>query len=174
MTEQFLQHFGLHPVFDCTRCIGVAQSAHTEFFNSCFVAWLVKVGIIGTALRWLSCSPVDKNKITHTQARSFSRAPIHVFQRGVEQFRFLSLRNLRIELFQDVVRFFPEQRSVFAVSRHTISCNLASKSANISRIPFALPRRGKKNIYKKESGCLRPFPRTSALAFHCHSIIIFA
>ncbi len=174
MTQQLLQHFGLHPVFDCTRCIGVAQSAHTEFFNSCFVAWLVKVGIIGTALRWLSCSPVDKNKITHTQARSFSRAPIHVFQRGVEQFRFLSLRNLRIELFQDVVRFFPEQRSVFAVSRHTISCNLASKSASISRIPFALPRRGKKNIYKKESGCLRPFPRTSALAFHCHSIIIFA
>ena len=57
---------------------------------------------------------------------------------------------------------------------HTISCNLASKSANISRIPFALPRRGKKHIYKKESGCQRSFPRTPALAFHRHSIIISA
>ena len=45
MTEQFLQHFWLHPAFDCTRCIGVAQSVHTEFFDSCFVAELVKVGI---------------------------------------------------------------------------------------------------------------------------------
>ena len=33
---------------------------------------------------------------------------------------------------------------------------------------------GKKHIYKNKSGCLRPFPRTSALAFHCHSIIISA
>ena len=174
MTEQFLQHFWLHPAFNRPRGVGVAQRVHTKAPNSCFVAEFVEMGVIGTVFCRFPGTPVDKNKITHTQARSFSRAPIHVFQRGVEQFRFLLLRNLRIELFQDVVRFFPEQRSVFAVSRHTISCNLASKSANISRIPFALPRRGKKNIYKKESGCLRPFPRTSALAFHCHSIIIFA
>lgn len=60
---------------------------------------------------------------------------------------------------------------MFTVSRHTISCNLASKSANISRIPFALLRRGKKNLYKKESRCLRSFPQTSAFAFHRHSII---
>lgn len=49
----------------------------------------------------------------------------------------------------DSIRFFPERRSVLTVSRHTISRNLASGSANISRISFALPRRGKKNIYKK-------------------------
>ena len=103
MTEQFLQHFWLHPAFDCTRCIGVAQSVHTESPDSCLIAQFVKVGIIGTVLCRFPGTPVDKNKITHTQACSFSRAPIHVFQRGVEQFRFLSLRNLRIELFQDVV-----------------------------------------------------------------------
>ena len=50
------------------------------------------MGIIGTVLCRFPGTPVDKNKITHTQACSFSRAPIHVFQRGVEQFRFLSLR----------------------------------------------------------------------------------
>lgn len=38
MTQQFLQHLGLHNAFDCTRCIGVAQCVHAEFFNSCFVA----------------------------------------------------------------------------------------------------------------------------------------
>ena len=45
MTQQFLQHLRLHPAFDCTHCIGVAQGVHTELFNSCFVAELVKVGI---------------------------------------------------------------------------------------------------------------------------------
>ena len=45
VTQQFLQHLGLRPAFDCTRCIGVAQSVHTESLNSCFVAELVKVGI---------------------------------------------------------------------------------------------------------------------------------
>ena len=33
MTEQFLQRFWLHPAFDCTRCIGVAQSVHTGIFQ---------------------------------------------------------------------------------------------------------------------------------------------
>ena len=103
VTKQLLQHLGLYTAFNRSCGVGVAQSVHTEFFNSCLIAQFVKVGIIGTVLCRFSCSPVDKNKITHTQACSFSRAPIHVFQRGVEQFRFLSLRNLRIELFQDVV-----------------------------------------------------------------------
>lgn len=45
MTQQLLQHLRLHTAFDCTHCIGVAQGVHTELFNSCFVAELVKVGI---------------------------------------------------------------------------------------------------------------------------------
>ena len=117
MTEQFLQHFWLHPAFDCTRCIGVAQSVHTESPDSCLIAQFVKVGIIGTVLCRFSCSPVDKNKIAHIQACSFSRAPIHVFQRGVEQFRFLSLRNLRIELFQDVVSMACQRDGAVAMLR---------------------------------------------------------
>ena len=122
MTEQFLQHFWLHPAFDCTRCIGVAQSVHTESPDSCLIAQFVKVGIIGTVLCRFSCTPVDKNKITHTQARSFSRAPIHVFQRGVEQFRFLSLRNLRIELFQDVVSMACQRDGAIALLRFGRTC----------------------------------------------------
>lgn len=41
---------------------------------------------------------------------------------------------------------------------------------------FHLPCReeAKSISIKTKSGCLRPFPRTSALAFHCHSIIISA
>ena len=45
VTKQLLQHFGLYTAFDCMRCIGMSQGVHTEFFNSCFVAELVKVGI---------------------------------------------------------------------------------------------------------------------------------
>ena len=80
MTEQFLQHFWLHPAFDCTRCIGVAQCVHTESPDSCLIAQFVKVGIIGTVFRWLSCSPVDKNKITHDQLCHAAASTIHVFQ----------------------------------------------------------------------------------------------
>lgn len=41
---------------------------------------------------------------------------------------------------------------------------------------FHLPCRekGKSISIKTKSGCLRPFPRTSVLAFHCHNIIISA
>lgn len=45
MTQQLLQHLRLHPTFDCTHCIGVAQSVHTKVFDPRFVAELVKVGI---------------------------------------------------------------------------------------------------------------------------------
>ena len=103
MTQQLLQHLRLHTAFDCSCSIGMSQGVHTESPDSCLIAQFVKVGIIGTVLCRFPGTPVDKNKITHTQACSFSRAPIHVFQRGVEQFRFLSLQNLKIELFQDVV-----------------------------------------------------------------------
>ena len=103
MTEQFLQHFGLHPVFDCTRCIGVAQSAHTEFFNSCFVAWLVKVDIIGTVFRWLSCSPVDKNKITHDKLRRNACTPVYVLKRFVQRRGLFLLRAAVPNTFQNFI-----------------------------------------------------------------------
>ena len=45
VTKQLLQHLGLRPAFDCTRCIGVSQSVHTESPNPCLIAQLVKVGI---------------------------------------------------------------------------------------------------------------------------------
>ena len=38
VTKQLLQHLGLYAAFDRTRCIGVAQSVHTESPDSCFVA----------------------------------------------------------------------------------------------------------------------------------------
>ena len=122
VTQQFLQHLRLHPAFDCTRCIGVAQCVHAESPDSCLIAQFVKVGIIGTVLCRFPGTPVDKNKITHTQACSFSRAPIHVFQRGVEQFRFLSLRNLRIELFQDGVSMACQRDGAIALLRFRRSC----------------------------------------------------
>ena len=37
MTQQFLQHLGLYAAFDRSRGISMAQSVHTEFFNSYFV-----------------------------------------------------------------------------------------------------------------------------------------
>ena len=55
MTQQLLQHLRLHPAFDCTRCIGVAQSVHTEPPDSCLIAQFVKVGIIRTVLCRFSC-----------------------------------------------------------------------------------------------------------------------
>ena len=45
VTQQLLQHLGLYAAFDCTCCIGMSQGVHTELFNSCFIAELVKVGI---------------------------------------------------------------------------------------------------------------------------------
>ena len=38
MTQQLLQHFGLYVAFNRSCGVGVAQSVHTEFFDSCFVA----------------------------------------------------------------------------------------------------------------------------------------
>ena len=69
----------------------------------------------------------------------------------------------------DSIRFFPERRSVLTVSRHTISRNLASGSANISRIPFALPRRGKKNIYKNKKRMSGAFPSDIRFRFSSSS-----
>ena len=65
VTKQLLKNLGLHTAFNRSRGIDMAQSVHTEVFNFCLITELIKVGIIGTVLRWLSCSPVDKNKITH-------------------------------------------------------------------------------------------------------------
>ena len=103
MTEQFLQHFWLHPAFDCTRCIGVAQCVHTESPDSCLIAQFVKVGIIGTVLRWLSCSPVDKDKITHDQPGDCPRSPVDIFQCLREQRRFLLPRALILDFFQNFI-----------------------------------------------------------------------
>ena len=100
MTEQLLQHTSAASAFDCTRCIGVSQSVHTK----CLIL-LHRRAYINRNCSFAG-SPVRQLIKTRSraQARSFSRAPIHVFQRGVEQFRFLcGSGNLRIELFQDVV-----------------------------------------------------------------------
>ena len=45
MTQQLLQHLRLRPAFNRSCSIGMSQGVHTEFFNSCFVAELVKVDI---------------------------------------------------------------------------------------------------------------------------------
>ena len=67
VTKQLLKNLGLHAAFNRSRGIDMAQSVHTESPDSCLIAQFVKMGIIGTVLRWLSCSPVDKDKIAHDQ-----------------------------------------------------------------------------------------------------------
>ena len=37
VTKQLLQHLGLYTAFNRSCGVGVAQSVHTEFFNSRFV-----------------------------------------------------------------------------------------------------------------------------------------
>ena len=44
-----------------------------------------KVIIIGTVLRWLSCSPVDKNKITHDKLRRNACTSVYVLKHFVQR-----------------------------------------------------------------------------------------
>ena len=117
MTEQFLQHFWLHPAFDCTRCIGVAQSVHTESPDSCLIAQFVKVGIIGTVLRWLSCSPVDKDKIAHDKPRRNARAPVYVIMCLVQRWGLLLLRTAVPNTFEDFISPIRQRYCTVAVLR---------------------------------------------------------
>ena len=41
VTQQLLQHLGLHPTLDCPRSIGVAQGVHTEMLYTCPVTQLI-------------------------------------------------------------------------------------------------------------------------------------
>ena len=57
------------------------KCVHTKMLNSGFVTQLVKVGIIGTVLRWLSRAPVDKDEIVHDKLCGRSGSAVNVFQR---------------------------------------------------------------------------------------------
>ena len=80
MTQQLLQHLGLHPAFNRPRGVGVAQRVHTKAPNSRFVAELVEVGIIGAVFRRRTCTLIDKDKISHDKFGSNACTPIYVFQ----------------------------------------------------------------------------------------------
>ena len=51
VSQQLLQHLGLHPAFNRPRGVGMAQRVHTKALDSCFVAEFVEVGAIGAVLR---------------------------------------------------------------------------------------------------------------------------
>ena len=87
VTKQLLQHLGLYTAFNRSCGVGVAQRVHTKALDSCFVAYLVKVGIIGTVFRRFPGTPVDKDKITHDQPGDcppFAGRYIPVFVRAAE------------------------------------------------------------------------------------------
>ena len=69
MTQQLLQHLGLHPAFDCPCCVGMSQGVHTEMLYTCPVTQLIQVRIIAAVLCGHSGTEVDKDKITHDQLR---------------------------------------------------------------------------------------------------------
>ena len=48
--------------------------------------------IVGTVFSRFSCSPVDKNKITHDKLRRNARAPVYVIKRLVQRRGLLLLR----------------------------------------------------------------------------------
>lgn len=65
MTKQLLQHFWLHPCFDCASRVCMTQCMHTKATDPCFVTELVKVGIIRTVFHRRSGSEVDENEVSH-------------------------------------------------------------------------------------------------------------
>lgn len=103
MTQQLLQHLRLHTAFDCTRCVGVAQSVHTESPDFCLIAQFVKVGIVGTVFCRFLGTPVDKDKITHDQPGDCPRSPVDIFQCLREQRRFFLPRALVLDFFQNFI-----------------------------------------------------------------------
>ena len=83
--QQLLQHFRLHSAFNRTGCVGMAQRVHTKAVDPRFITKLIEVGIIGAVLRWLSCSPVDKNKITHDKPGRNACTSVYVLKRFVQR-----------------------------------------------------------------------------------------
>ncbi len=86
VTEQLLQHLGLHSCLNRACRVGMPQSVHTEAVNPSFVAKFVKVGIIRTVLCRLSRPPVNENQVAHDKRRHCSCTPVHVLQRLRECF----------------------------------------------------------------------------------------
>ena len=80
------------------------------------------MGIIGTVLRWLSCSPVDKNKITHDQPGDCARSPVNIFQCLREQRRFLLPRALILDFFQNFIGPICQRDGAIALLRFRRSC----------------------------------------------------
>ena len=117
MTQQFLQHLRLHTAFDCSCSIGMSQGVHTKVFDPCFIAQFVKVGIIGTVLCRFSCSPVDKNKITHDKPRRNARALVYVIKCLVQRRGLLLLRTAVPNTFEDFISPTRQRYCTVAVLR---------------------------------------------------------
>ena len=73
VTQQFLQHFGLHSALDCAGGIGVTECVHTNAFDPCFVAELVQMGIIRAVF---AGAPVRQLIKTRSRITSLDVCPV--------------------------------------------------------------------------------------------------
>ena len=80
------------------------------------------MGIIGTVLRWLSCSPVDKNKVTHDKLRRNACAPVYVIKCLVQRRGLLLLRAAVPNTFEDFISPIRQRYCTIAVLRFRRTC----------------------------------------------------
>ena len=78
MTEQLLKYLRLHPTFDCTGCVSVAQSMHTEMLNPCFVTKFIQMGVIAAVFCRHPSTVVDEHQIAHMQRCLFGCPAVNV------------------------------------------------------------------------------------------------
>ena len=122
VSQQLLQHFGLHPAFNRPRGVGVAQRVHTKAPNSRFVAELVEVGVIGAILCRFSGTPVDKDQITHHQLCHAAASTIHVLQSLLQHRRRFSFFPTIPHFAEDIVGRVCQRNGAVAVGRFGRSC----------------------------------------------------
>ena len=80
MTQQLLKYLRLNPCLNGSGGIGVAESVHTEPFDSRLIAQLIQVGIIGAVLGRLTSSPIYENQVAHDKAFRLASPPFNVLQ----------------------------------------------------------------------------------------------
>ena len=71
MTEQLLQNLGLHPALDGSRGVGMPERVHAEAFDPSLITELIQMRIIRAVFGRISCTPVDKDKVAHTNPFKF-------------------------------------------------------------------------------------------------------
>ena len=95
---------------------------HTKSFDACFVAQLIQMGIIGTVLGRLACSPIDKDKIVHNKLRLCSCVPVYILQFLREDFRSLLVLGVFVDSMQNFVSKIGQRNGPVAVLCLRRSC----------------------------------------------------